>query len=467
MYTTKFFQTQSINKTVSLLKNILIASNDGLCVCDLNGYILLYNEAYLQITGISADLLNKYNAFQLVKLNLVPNGAAAVALQTESTYSTIIDYHNGKKSVVTATPFLQSKQELSFVVSNVRDITKMNHLQTELEETRQINSVYRKKLEQIENDQQLVYRSKSMSDIVSLATRFSKNDAPLLLLGETGVGKDVLANYIHKHGERSTKPMIKINCGAIPGHLLESELFGYEKGAFTGANRTKEGLFELAHEGTIFLDEVGDLPYELQVKLLNVLQDSKIRRLGGSRTHHVNIRIIAATNSDLESLVAQKKFRPDLYYRLNVLSITIPPLRVRREDIPALLFCSLEKLEQKYKTKKRIDNNTLEKFMEYNWPGNIRELNNTLERLYHMSEDSIISMDESPSTIRSPKMLQVQEIDTINHDDLLPLKQVVAEFEKKYIMNALSCTPTMQECADKLRINISTLVRKKRTLGIK
>ena len=176
-----------------------------------------------------------------------------------------------------------------------------------------------------------------MDRVVSIAKRLAENDSPILLLGESGVGKDVLANYIHDCSKRRG-PFIKINCGAIPDHLLESELFGYEKGAFTGATHNKKGLIELANGGTLFLDEIGDLPYALQVKLLNVLQDYKIRRLGGTFMKKVDVRIITATNIDLESHIKQKKFRLDLYYRLNVLSITIPSLRERKEDIPDFVF---------------------------------------------------------------------------------------------------------------------------------
>jgi len=315
-------------------------------------------QLFLQISGISEDLLYKYNVFELLERNITPNSCAAVTVRTKTPHNTIIDYYNGKKAILTSTPLFDKNNELECVVSNVRDITELNRLQEELEETRQINSKFQEALSKIQNDfqtiHQLVYRSKEMHRIVSLATRFAKNDSPILLLGESGVGKDVVAQYIHNQSDRPGS-FIKINCGAIPDHLLESELFGYEKGAFTGASKAKSGLFELAHKGSIFLNEIGDLPYPLQVKLLNVLQEQKIRRLGGTETIEVDMRIIAATNTDLESLVQQKKFRQDLFYRLNVLSITIPPLRERRDDIAALVFYFLEKLQQKYKIKKVID----------------------------------------------------------------------------------------------------------------
>jgi transcriptional regulator with PAS, ATPase and Fis domain len=304
-----------------------------------------------------------------------------------------------------------------------------------------------------------------MHEIVYLASRFAKNDSPILILGESGVGKDVIAQYIHEQSQRKGT-FVKINCGAIPENLLESELFGYEKGAFTGANKSKEGLFEMAHKGTIFLDEIGDLPYLLQVKLLNVLQDSKIRKVGGTKYHEVDMRVIAATNCNLESLIEQKKFRQDLYYRLNVLNFTIPPLRERQEDITALLFYFLNKLEQKYGIEKKMDALVLEKCLEYEWPGNIRELKNIVERMYHICEDRKITLNQLPTYILNMPKVSNQNINYNASDITVPLKDAVEKFEKWYISKMLSQTSTLQECADKLKVNISTLVRKKRNLSI-
>lgn len=469
MFRTKFFQSSDTEELVKLMTTVLQSSHDGLAICDRNGYVLLYNEAYLQITGIPAEVLNQYSYFEQKDLHMVPDSSAVRAMKTKQMHSVVIDYANGRKAINTATPLLDENQELLYVVGNVRDITELNQLQQELEETRQINTAFQQALEQIRNDidydGQLIYRSNLMLRIVALADRFATNDSPILLLGESGVGKDVLANYIHTKSGR-TGEFIKINCGAIPDHLLESELFGYEKGAFTGASHAKEGLFELAHSGTIFLDEVGDLPYPLQVKLLNVLQDGKIRRLGGKTSREVNMRIIAATNSDLETMVEQKRFRQDLFYRLNVLSITIPPLRERREDIPALIFYFLKLLEKKYQQDMRVESDALEALLEYDWPGNIRELKNVVERSYHLSEQGKISLEQLPASIRKVQHAAIPaELSTM--DPSLSLKEAVDHFEREYIRRILQETKTMQECADRLGVNISTLVRKKRSLGIK
>ncbi|WP_432774051.1 sigma 54-interacting transcriptional regulator [Brevibacillus gelatini] len=469
MYQTRFFQGSDNTELVQLIMTIFKTSHDGLAICDRNGYVLLYNDAYLSITGIPADILNNFSYIEQKEMHIVPDSSAARAIATKQTHSVVIHYANGRTAINTATPLLDQNGELLFVVGNVRDITELNKLQQELEETRQINSTFQRALEQIQNDidsgGQIIYRSSLMHRIVSLANRFAANDSPILLLGESGVGKDVLANYIHAQSGRSGE-FIKINCGAIPDHLLESELFGYEKGAFTGASQAKEGLFELAHSGTIFLDEIGDLPFPLQVKLLNVLQDGKIRRLGGKTSRQVNMRIIAATNSNLEAMVEQKQFRQDLYYRLNVLSLTIPPLRERREDIPALIFYYLKKLEWKYQQEMRLETDALEALVDYDWPGNVRELKNVVERSYHMCENGRITYDQLPASIRSSQHSSLP-LHLAKLEQPISLKEAVERFEREYIQRVLKETSTMQECADKLGVNISTLVRKKRGLGIK
>ncbi len=468
MYQTKYFKKKNTNEAISLLTNVFNTSHDGLFVCDHNGNPLLYNEALLHTTGLSADFFdsNLAGIFDALSMKAVPYISAAVAIETKQASTLMIDYPNGKKAIVTATPFFNENKEISFIVSNLRDITEINLIQSELEKTRKMNQVYQNTLEKLQDElgteRNFVYESKQMDQAFSLAKRFAENDLPILLLGESGVGKDVLANYIHENSNRKGS-FIKINCGAIPDHLLESELFGYEKGAFTGAGNSKKGLIELAHRGTLFLDEIGDLPFALQVKLLNVLQDYKIRRLGGTEMKEVDVRIITATNMDVESLVEQKRFRLDLYYRLNVLSITIPPLRDRKNDIPGLIFYFLTRLEHKYKTKKTISPQVLQEFMEYNWPGNIRELKNIVERLYHLSEGTNISVDDLPKNIHR-KQISFNENTEKNNVEFLNLKDAVTSFENEYIAQTLDQSSSLQECANKLGISLSTLVRKKRNL---
>lgn len=464
----RYFKQSSQDELIVLFDTIFRTSHDGLYICDFNGNTVLFNEAFLKISGIPETLLINYTVFELVKNDHVPNSCAAVTLETGKTHNTFISYYNGKKALLTSTPVFDEANKILFVISNVRDITELNRLQTELRETKTITSKYKKELQLVkkktQENEELIYRSKEMETIISMARRFSNIDSPILLLGESGVGKDVLAHFLHRQSKRQGS-FVRVNCGAIPEQLLESELFGYEKGAFSGADQSKVGLFELAQGGTIFLDEIGDLPFNLQVKLLNVLQDFKIRRLGGTKSRKIDMRIIAATNQNLSEMVEQKTFRKDLYYRLNVLPITIPPLRKRKEDIPVLVFSFLDKLNTHYKTAKKIDSNTMEYLIEYEWPGNIRELKNIIERIFHLSEGLLITSNILPEFIQKKSNLFFNKINT-TFNEFLPLNHAMNMYEKEYIKKVLDSSKTLKECADKLKIDISTLIRKKKKLGI-
>ena len=250
-----------------------------------------------------------------------------------------------------------------------------------------------------------------------------------MITGESGVGKDVIAGAIHKASARGEGPFIKVNCAAIPETLLESELFGYEKGAFTGANTTgRQGMFELAEKGTIFLNEIGELPFHLQPKLLRVIQDKEVIRVGGSEAVKLDVRIIAATNKDLELMVKEGTFREDLYYRLNVVPIYIPPLRERKEDIPHLILHFMNKYNLKYGQNKKISSKAVDYLTDWPWPGNVRELENVIERLIVMVTDDIIQIEDLPASIRTKH----KELKDMNYyiEDILPLKEAVEKSKR-------------------------------------
>ena len=300
--------------------------------------------------------------------------------------------------------------------------------------------------------------------VEELAGRASQVDATVLLLGETGVGKDIIARKIHKDSPRREGPFIKVNCAAIPENLLESELFGYEKGAFTGAiNRGKPGMFELADTGTIFLDEVGDLPLSLQAKLLRVIQEKEITRIGGTKPQKLDLRIIAATNKDLQKMVNNDLFREDLYYRLNVVPILIPPLRARRDDIPLLVAHYLDFYNHKYNRKKQLSRHAMEILKQYNWPGNVRELTNLLERLVIISSENIIEPEHLESLVNrtNPETLAYQ------CKTEAPLEEVVAGVEKEMIALALAKYGSTRQAARALGVSQPTIVRKAKKYGIK
>ncbi len=246
----------------------------------------------------------------------------------------------------------------------------------------------------------IVGRSREIMEVLDLIHRVAPTNATVLLRGESGVGKELFARAIHFLSPRADKPFVAVNCGAIPETLLEAELFGYEKGAFTGAYSSKKGKFELAQGGTIFLDEIGELPLHLQVKLLRVLQEKEIERLGGTKPIKVDVRIVAATNRDLERMVAEGKFREDLYYRLSVIPIFIPPLRERREDIPVLVQHFLDRFNREYSKEVKVSPEVMEAFLRYEWRGNVRELQNVLERMVILDTDGLLTLEDLPPEIR-------------------------------------------------------------------
>jgi DNA-binding NtrC family response regulator len=250
--------------------------------------------------------------------------------------------------------------------------------------------------------------SPAMRRLLDLARRVCASDCSLLILGETGVGKEWLARAIHEEGQRASAPFVAVNCAALPETLLESELFGHERGAFTGAERSKRGQFELAHRGTLFLDEIGDMPLHLQIKLLRVLQDRALQRLGAEQTIAIDVRIVAATNRDLEAALAAGTFRNDLYYRLAVMTLTLPPLRERREDIPALLLAYLELFRAEAgKDVREIAPEALAALIDYGWPGNVRELINVMERAVLLCRGPVITPADLPQHVAAPGSSEV------------------------------------------------------------
>ncbi len=311
----------------------------------------------------------------------------------------------------------------------------------------------------------IVAKSQAMLDIVRLGNQIAPLHCTVLILGESGVGKEIVAKLIHDNSSVKNGPFVKVNCGAIPETLLESEFFGYEQGAFTGANKGgKLGKFELAHNGTILLDEIGDLPLHLQVKLLRVLQDGEVVRIGGNVTRTVNIRVIAATNKNLKEMVKQGSFREDLYYRLNVVPIWIPPLKDRREDIMPLIGHFKRKFKAKYGIDRNCSLEVVKVFQTYDWPGNVRELENTVERLYVMPEFGInITADILlRQYLNSSWQQQGHGIVTVHK--LGPLKQAVDEVEKKMINMAIERFGTAKKAASFLGIDESTISRKLKKL---
>ncbi|MEJ8544454.1 sigma-54 interaction domain-containing protein [Brevibacillus borstelensis] len=310
------------------------------------------------------------------------------------------------------------------------------------------------------DNEYFIAQSAAMKQVMNIIQKVSYVDSTVLLLGKSGVGKGAIARLIHTSSRRKSETFLSINCGAIPESLMEAELFGYEAGSFTGGNKNgRKGLFEAAHNGTIFLDEIGELPYALQVKLLEVLQEKQIRRVGGTENIPVNVRIIAATNQDLSRLVASKKFREDLYYRLHVVPIEIPALKERSDDISLLLHYFLRKYTTQYKKSKTIHPEVLQAFVQYEWPGNVRELENMIERLVITTEDQEIQLHDLPASVRScqsTSLLPVLDSQT----GLLSLKQAKKQLEKEMILKAYQLYKSSYKAAEALGVDQSTIAKK-------
>jgi two-component system response regulator HydG len=299
----------------------------------------------------------------------------------------------------------------------------------------------------------IIGHSKEMQQALDLVMRVAPTDATILIQGESGTGKEVIAKAIHHTSPRTQHPFVAVNCGALPEPLLESEIFGHVKGAFTGATAHKKGLFEEAHGGTFFLDEIGDMPLSLQVKFLRVLQEGEIRRVGSNQATSVDVRVLAATNRDLGQLMQQGQFREDLYYRLNVIPLALPPLRERREDIPALAEHFLRRFGDKQHRPLSLTANAVERLLRYPWPGNVRELENAMERTAILARNDLIGPDELPPHIASGTPLGPAPV--------LPREQTLAEVEKSHILQTLErCGWNHSQAAEALGIGRTSLWRK-------
>ena len=375
-----------LQKENSYLNAIIDNSYDAIYITDGNGKPIRFNQAYSDMSGLIFDDVKDLATALQTEGRFVSKAATPIAL-LEKRAVTLEQtlFRTGRKVMVTSKPVLNEAGEVAFVILNIRDISELEALKRNLSEEDQRVSRYMAKLdllrERVLAQTQLIARDVAMLDVLEMAQKVAKTDSTVLLTGETGVGKEEVAKYIHCNSNRSEKIFITINCGAIPESLIESELFGYEEGAFTGAkSKGKMGLFEAANDGTIFLDEIGELPLEMQVKLLRVLQEQEIKRVGGIKPIKINVRVIAATNRDLMQMVHNGTFRIDLYYRISVIPIEIPPLRKRKDDIMPLAHCFLDEQNLKYGYSKSFAEKTKKTLLAYDWPGNVRELRNVVER---------------------------------------------------------------------------------------
>ncbi|MBW1909375.1 MAG: sigma 54-interacting transcriptional regulator [Deltaproteobacteria bacterium] len=463
-------ELETYKRIIKELDAIINSSYDGLYITDGKANTLRVNKAYERISGFRAKDLIGRNMKELVKKGFFDQSVTLEVLKTKKPVTIMQDIRGGKKAMVTGNPiFDEDTNEIILVVTNVRDVSELDNLRKKLEDSRQISEKYFTELQELRlyslKREDFIAKSEAMKKILHIALKVAKVDTSTFIGGESGVGKGLLAKIIHNNSYRAGKSFIKINCGAIPEALLESELFGYEKGAFTGARTEgKPGLFEVADGGTILLDEIAELPFHLQVKLLSILEDKQVIRLGGTKPRHINVRIIATSNTNLEKLVDENKFRKDLFFRLNVIPIYIPPLRERREDIFPLINSFLSKFNKLHKKKKRILGEALDLLMMYSYPGNIRELQNVIERSVVISESDLIGGRDIPFYVWSKEPENSLSTDfEINNS----LNRLMQNIEARLIEDAISEYRTTYNAARHLGVSQSTVVRKMQKYSIK
>jgi PAS domain S-box-containing protein len=440
-----------INDMLPILNSI----DQAIFIDDAEGYALWINKACEEIYRITKeDVIGKHCTY-LEHVGIFAPSVARLVMEDKKEVTVLHKNKDGKQLLSSGIPIWNEKGELSKIVSTSHDVTELIELQNKLENIQSaFQDIWAGEVHKYEG---IIANSPAMLNVIQMAERLAPLDTTVLITGESGSGKGVIAKLIHEIGNRKGQPFIQINCGAIPANLLESELFGYERGAFTGSRREgKKGLFEAAKNGTVFLDEIAELPINLQVKILQVIQEKAVQRVGGLESIPVDVRIISATNRNLEEMVKEGRFREDLFYRLNVVPITIPALRDRPEDIVPMIRSFLHENNKKFNERKTMNTAAMSVLLKYRWPGNVRELENIIERLVITTKESIIGPETLPSYIfenaRSPGEISVSQTTSLQDTLDAVEKQILSDAQAKY--------KTTREIAKALNISQPTVVRK-------
>jgi len=458
------------NREIELIKAqmnaIFSSSYDGMYITDGSGVFLNVNNGLERITGIKKkDLIGK-STHELVTKGIIDHSVVELVLEKKKRCSInqTIKGRLVKEVMVTATPILDDRGAILYIVVNLRDMTDLIHLEEECNRARMLSEKYYSQL-MIEKNlfSKIIAESDEMKQLLKIAYRVAQVDSSVLLLGESGVGKEVIAKYIHDVGNRSSNPFISINCTGVPDSLLEAEFFGYEGGSFSGSKKEgKIGLFELADNGILFLDEINSLPMSLQGKLLRVLETHEINRIGGTTPIKINFKIVAASNESLCELVEMNRFRQDLYFRLNVIPIQIQPLRERKKDIVPLVLHFLNYYNKKHNQNKEILTSTFKYLEMYHWPGNVRELKNLIERLIVLSPEKNISPSDLPSEFEIHHNSDCKYKIIIN--EIVPLDELLEQAERQLLNLVVEKKYSTREIAKVLKVSQTTVVRKLKTI---
>lgn len=448
-------ENEILNHHNDELKQILNSTYDEVFVTDATGNVLFVSESSRRLTGLPPNSFVGRNIKELNKKGIIDNSGTLKAMETKKVETVQQEYPNGVTVLATSQPIFNKKGELYRTITNSRDITELVKMK------KKINELTKESVEKMQKKLSVFYY-KGLITVddnfltkIDTAKRVASLDSSVLIEGETGVGKGLIANLIHDLSTRNKEKFVQINCGAIHPSLIESELFGYEPGSFTGAaKKGKKGLVEIASGGTLFLDEIGEMPLDLQVKFLHLLQEKRFMRLGGTKEIKANIRIISATNKKLKKLIKENKFREDLYYRIHVIPLHLPPLRERKEDVLLLINYFLYKYNKIHKKNITLDNESKLILKSYSFPGNVRELENLVEQIIVTSFDNFVSAENLSMFFHN------EEKNDLNFNQLSTLKQAVDKAEEKALKQALKKYATTRDLAQELDVSQTTIIRK-------
>ncbi len=465
-------QKDGMDKLKTFIKNhaynldaIIESIYDGVYITDGHANTLMISKAYERITGIKREEVLGKNMRELVASGVIDRSVSLQVLEKKQPVTMLQELRSGKKILVTGNPvFDRENDEIILVVTSVRDITELVELRSELHErTLEVNRYAAElgRLQALRGTTKFTTKNKKTLAVMEVAIKAAQFDSNIFITGESGVGKGLMATTIHELSGRRNEPFVVINCAGIPEDLFESELFGYEPGAFSGASaKGKKGLLEIADKGTVFLDEIGDMSLRLQAKLLRVIEDKEMTRLGSTKMVKLNVRIISATNQEIPNLIQQKKFRHDLFFRLNTISLTLPPLRERTEDIIPLIYLFIGRLNERYHTRKQLAPEAIKALTGYYFPGNVRELSNIVEQAFLTSNAERIEDQDLPVGVRSLP----DQTATIIDDENRSYNDIVGLTEYSILRHALAKYGSTHKAAKHLKISQSTIVRKLRKL---
>lgn len=439
----------------------------SMLITDSKGRFLYVNDGCCKLLGIDRETLLNLSIYDT--LHDYCHATSASSIKTLETKKECLSNHtlqdSGKQVLALSRPHFGPDGELEYVPTYSWDERELYTLLEKFDQERDnIRSVIRFMQGTDKTPDMLIAESQSMRSLLEYASHIAAVDSTVIIYGESGSGKEMFAKYIHAKSGRADQVFIPINCASLPPSLLEAEMFGYEKGTFTGGMKDgKIGLFEFADKGTVFLDEIGEMPLELQAKLLRIIENGEIKRLGSNQIIKSDVRIIAATNRNLAEMVREKTFRADLYYRLNVLVVNVPPLRERTEDIRPLAEHFLKAFNKKYGYTKRLGPDTIQVMEQYDWPGNVRELRNTVERMIVESKNTLIELQ----SFRKVDTVVVERPAPPAVDPSLPYQQAMDEYQRQYITAVVdACGGDLRRAAARMELHLSTLYRKMEKLGL-